>query len=84
MLLPYLHSDELLKRAEFYAHFERGLAARGFPVVNLQPVYASHGTGPLIVHRFDPHTNAFANQLAADAVTAYLGAHPELLGGAAR
>ena len=79
VLLPYLHTDELLTRVEFYQHFARELAARGFDVVDMQPIYAQHGTSKLIVHRFDPHTNAFANQLAADAVVSYLQDHPELL-----
>ena len=79
LLLPYLHSEELLNRVEFYQRFARELSARGFHVVDMQPIYARHGTSKLIIHRFDPHTNAFANQLAADAVVSYLNARPELL-----
>ena len=79
LLLPYLHSDELLNRVEFYQRFARELFARGFHVVDMQPIYGQHGTSKLIVHRFDPHTNAFANELAANAVVRYLEAHPELL-----
>lgn len=80
LLLPYLHSEELLNRVEFYKAFTRELDARGFPFVDMQPIYARHGTSKLIVHRFDPHTNAFANQLAAAEIVSYLQAHPELLG----
>ena len=79
LLLPYLHSEELLNDTDFYARFARELSARGFHVVDMQPTYAQHGVSKLIIHRFDPHTNAFANQLAADEVTSYLKAHPELL-----
>jgi hypothetical protein len=79
VLLPYLHSEALLNDADFYGRFARELNARAFRVIDMQPIYARHGTKKLVVHRFDPHTNAFANQLAADEVTSYLKAHPELL-----
>ena len=79
VLLPYLHSEELLNRAEFYHRFHEALSARGFHSLNLQPLFARHGAGKLIVHRFDPHTNGLANQLAAKEVISHLDAHPELL-----
>ena len=83
VLLPYLHSEELLDDAAFYGRFTHELSARGFHIVDMQPIYVQHGTSKLIVHRFDPHTNAFANELAAAEVARYLDAHPELLRGAA-
>ena len=79
VLLPYLHSEELLNRVEFYERFRRELSARGFHLVDMQPVFARHGTSKLVVHRFDPHTNELANRLAATEVISYLDAHPELL-----
>ena len=79
VLLPYLHSEELLNRVEFYAPFRAALGARGFESIDLQPVFATHGASRLIVHRFDPHTNAFANQLAAKEVVSYLDSHPAML-----
>jgi hypothetical protein len=79
ILLPYLHSKELLNDAEFYARFREALNARGIAAIDLQPVFAPYGAEKLIVHRFDPHTNAFANQLAAKEVVSYLEAHPEML-----
>jgi hypothetical protein len=79
LLLPYLHSEELLNRVDFYARFARELDARGFHVVDMQPTYARHGASKLIVSHFDPHTNAFANELAAAEVARYLDAHPQLL-----
>ncbi len=79
LLLPYLHSEELLNRVEFYSRFSGELTARGFHVLDMQPAFAQHGASKLVIHRFDPHTNAFANELAARAVVGYLDAHPELL-----
>ena len=79
VLLPYLHSEELLNDVDFYERFARELSTRGFHVVDMQPTYAKHGASKLIIHRFDPHTNSFANQLAADEITTYLKRHPELL-----
>ncbi|HSH38792.1 MAG TPA: hypothetical protein VK993_08400 [Chthoniobacterales bacterium] len=79
VLLPYLHSDELLNRVEFYERFNRELVTRAFQTVDMQRVFARHGTSKLIVHRFDPHTNAFANQLTAAEVIRYLDARPEVL-----
>ena len=79
LLLPFLHSEELLNDVDFYARFTEELATRGFHYVDMQPTYAWHGSSKLIIHRFDPHTNAFANQLAAELVARYLDDHPELL-----
>ena len=83
VLLPYLHSEELLNDTEFYRRFAADLTTRAFHVIDMQPSYAQHGASKLIIHRFDPHTNAFANALAAAEVARYLEAHPELLRSAA-
>jgi hypothetical protein len=77
--LPYLHSDELLKRAEFYERFRRAVTEGGFDYIDMQPTYARFGVEELRVSRFDPHTNGFANHLIADAVTQHLSQHRELL-----
>jgi hypothetical protein len=76
VILPFLHSEELLHKDEFYENFRQALSQRGFNYVDLQRVFARHRTKQLCVSKFDPHTNAFANQLTADAIISYLDAHP--------
>jgi lysophospholipase L1-like esterase len=78
--LPFLHSDALLQKQEFYAAFIHKLSERGFNCIDLQPTFASHKVTELWVSRFDPHPNAFANRLIADAITDYLDKHPEAIG----
>jgi hypothetical protein len=79
VVLPYLHSDELLHRTAFYRDFENALDERGFSYIDMQPVFAKYGAGKLWVHRFDPHTNPFANELMAKSVADYLTLHPDAL-----
>ena len=79
VLLPYLHSEELLRKTELYHMFEQALAQRGLAFISMQPTFARYGVKKLWVNRFDPHTNPFANRLIAQAVIDYLRQHPELL-----
>jgi hypothetical protein len=79
VVLPYLHSDELLNRTAFYKGFENALDERGFSYIDMQPVFAKYGVGKLWVNRFDPHTNPFANELMAGSVADYLSLHPDVL-----
>lgn len=81
-LLPYLHSEEWLHQPELYNRLAQELAARGFDYVDMQPHFAKHGTRKLVVSRFDAHTNAFANQLTAEALIPLIDA--ELQGGSTR
>jgi hypothetical protein len=74
--LPFIHSDELLHKSEFYENFRQALSQRGFTQVDLQPVFASHGVKKLRANRFDPHPNAFANQLIAETIIRHLTNHP--------
>lgn len=74
--LPFLHSDELLQKSEFYENFRQALSQHGFSHADLQPVFASHGVKKLRANRFDPHPNAFANQLIAETIIRHLTAHP--------
>ncbi len=79
VVLPYLHSDELLNRTAFYRSFENALDEHKFAYIDLQPVFAKYGVGKLWVHRFDPHANPFANELMAKGVIDYLNQHPDAL-----
>ena len=79
--LPFLHSDELLHKSEFYENFRQTLNRHGFSQADLQPVFASHGVKKLRANRFDPHPNAFANQLIAETIIRHLTAHPADLQG---
>jgi hypothetical protein len=79
VVLPYLHSDELLNRTAFYRTFANALDERGFSYIDMQPVFAKYGVGKLSVHRFDPHANPFANELMAKGVIDYLDLHPAAL-----
>ena len=79
VILPFLHSEELLHKKEFYGRFEEKLSEHGFTFIDMQPVFAEHRTTQLWVSKFDPHTNPFANQLIADAIISFLGEHPEYL-----
>jgi hypothetical protein len=77
--LPFLHSAELLNDAPFYQKFDADLSQRGFRCLDMQPVFARYGIEKLRINHFDPHTNAFANCLVADAIIHYLDEHPDLL-----
>jgi hypothetical protein len=79
VLLPYLHTKELLEKKQFYQNFEIALWQRGFSYLSMQPIFSSYGVSKLWVNRFDPHTNPFANRLVADAIGDYLKRHPEML-----
>ena len=79
VVLPYLHSDELLNRAEFYRTFEQALDEHRFTHIDMQPVFAKYGVRKLWVNRFDPHTNPFANELMTKSVADYLTLHPDAL-----
>lgn len=79
--LPYLHTEELLNDTRFYARFNDNLSAEAFRFIDMQPVFAKYGTRPLVVSRFDPHTNAFANELIAQAMSSYLTADGHLPNG---
>jgi hypothetical protein len=68
VLLPYLHNDEILRYTGFYERFRRTLDEHQFDYVDLQPTFAAFPVTKLKVNRFDPHTNAFANDLIANAV----------------
>jgi hypothetical protein len=80
VVLPYLHSEELLHKDAFYERFRNALGERGFYYIDMQPTFATYKTKKLWVSRFDPHTNAFANDLIAEAIIRFLNAHPENLG----
>ena len=77
--LPFLHSEELLRKNELYEPFRQALSEHGFNYVDLQPILAQYRTKQLCVSKFDPHTNAFTNRLTADAIISYLDAHPDHL-----
>jgi hypothetical protein len=79
ILLPYLFNEQLLHDEAFYGKFRQLLDEHGFKYVDMQPVFAKHKPKELQVNRFDPHTNAFANDLIADALVNYLMVHPETL-----
>lgn len=79
VILPFLHSEELLHKNEFYENFRQTLSQHGFNSVDMQPVFARYRTNQLCLSKFDPHPNAFANQLIADAIISHLDAHPDHL-----
>ncbi len=79
VVLPYLHSDELLNRTAFYRTFDNALDQHGFNYIDMQLVFAKYGVRKLWVHRFDPHANPFANELMAKGVIDYLNQHPDAL-----
>lgn len=79
VVLPYLHSEELLTSADVYEPFRAALAEHQFDTVDMQPVFAGYSAKKLAVNRFDPHTNAFANRLIADQIISYLTAHPDTM-----
>ncbi len=79
VLLPFLHSDELLNDTEFYSLFRGHLDAHQFDYIDMQPVFAQRGVKKLRISRFDPHANPFANRLIAKALSKYLEKHPDLL-----
>ncbi len=78
VLLPYLHSDEILRDNRFYERFRKTLDEHRFDYVDLQPTFAAFPVKNLKVNRFDPHTNAFANDLMANAVVRFLERQPGL------
>ena len=78
LLLPFLHNDGLLNQTSFYRSFDTKLSKRGFTYLDMQPVFATYGAHKLWVNRFDPHTNAYANQLVAQELTRYIDQHPEI------
>ena len=51
----------------------------GIPVLDLRDSYRDYEGPELWVHATDQHPNEEANEIAAEAVGAYLRAHPELL-----
>jgi hypothetical protein len=77
MVLPFLHSVELLHQTEFYDRFRNALDDHRFNYIDMQPVFARHTVRELWVSRLDPHTNGFANQLVANEIIDYLEAHPD-------
>jgi len=77
--LPFLHSEELLHKSEFYERFQKQLRAHGLAFIDMQPVFTQHRTTELRVSKFDPHTNPFANDLIANAIVSFLKEHPEYL-----
>jgi hypothetical protein len=79
VVLPFLHSDELLNRASLYGSFEHALDEHDFEYVDMQSVFARYGVGKLRVNRFDSHTNAFANELIAKAIIDYLNLRADAL-----
>lgn len=79
VLLPYLHSPELLNKTTLYDGFAAALKQRGIETINMQPTFASEGVEKLWVNPHDPHTNGFANQLIAREILRYLEEHPEML-----
>ncbi len=78
VVLPYLHSDRLLKKTGFYRGFDKKLSKHGFSYLDMQPVFATYGVHKLWVNRFDPHTNGFANQLIAESIIRFLDQHSEV------
>ena len=80
VLLPFLHAEELLRDEQFYERFRGTLRGHGYDFVDMQPILAQHRTSELHVNRFDPHTNAFANQLIAEAIIQFLNARPDIRG----
>lgn len=80
VILPFLHTEELLHKDELYEHFRHALDEHDFNYIDMQPVFARYRTRQLGVNKFDPHTNAFANDLTANAIISYLDGHPEELG----
>jgi hypothetical protein len=70
-----------LHKTAFYEHFRNTLAAHDFDYIDMQPAFTAYKIKNLRVSRFDPHTNAFANQLTADAIVTCLDAHPNYLHG---
>lgn len=79
VVLPYLHSQQLLLSADVYAPFRNALAEHHFETVDMQPVFAQYAAKDLALHRFDPHTNPFANRLIAKSIVGYLDAQPSIL-----
>lgn len=79
ILLPYLQSETLLHDEAFYESFRNLIGGHGFQYIDMQPIFAAYKAKKLQVNRFDPHTNAFANQLVADAIIRFLNAHPDSL-----
>jgi hypothetical protein len=77
VVLPFLHSEGLLHKTEFYERFRNALDEHDFHYIDMQPVFARQTVRELWVSRFDPHTNSFANQLIANAIISYLNAHPD-------
>lgn len=75
VILPFLHSEELLHNNEPYESFRDSLSSHGFNWCDMQPVFVSHGLNKLRVNRFDPHTNAYANQLIAEAIISDFDSH---------
>jgi hypothetical protein len=53
---------------EVHAALDRFWASEGVPHVDLLPVFESHASRELVVSRRDPHPNAFAHRLAAEAI----------------
>ena len=79
VVLPFLHSDELLHGTSLSGGFERALDEHGFKYVDIPSVFAKYGVARLRVNRFDSHTNPFANKLIAKAIIDYLNLHADLL-----
>lgn len=77
VVLPFLHSDELLHKTSFYGSFEHALGEHDFEYVDLQSVFVRYGVAKLRVNKFDSHTNAFANELIAKAIIDYLNLHTD-------
>jgi hypothetical protein len=77
VVLPFLHSEELLHQTKFYERFGRALDDHRFNYLDMQPIFARHTVRELWVSRFDPHTNGFANQLVANEIIDYLAVHPD-------
>lgn len=82
VVLPFLHSDELLNETDFYARFRHHLDERKFNYVDMLPIFAKRGVTKLRVSRFDPHANPLANGLIAKRLEKYFTRHPEMLEGA--
>jgi hypothetical protein len=79
VILPFLHSTQLLNATPLYQGFDESLQQRGFRYIDMQPVFSTYGIKQLQVNRWDPHTNPLANRLVANAIIGYLDAHPDLL-----
>jgi hypothetical protein len=84
LVLPFLHSDEWLNKTSLYGNLEHALDEHAFEHIDMQPVFAKYGGARLRVNRFDSHTNAFANELMADAIINYLNLHQAALQGEGR